>query len=115
MTKTTLLLSSVLLAFSLPVLAEEKKAPAKPDVVVPAGYPLTTCVVSDDKLGEMGKPIEYIHQEAGKPDRVMLLCCEHCIQDVKLDPAKYVKKLDDAAKGGAPAKAKDAPADHKHH
>lgn len=61
-----------------------------------ASYPLTTCVVTDEKLGEMGQPFEYVHREAGKPDRTILLCCKHCVKDFKKDPAKYLKILDDA-------------------
>jgi hypothetical protein len=63
-----------------------------------AAYPLTTCVVSGDKLeGEMGGPIDYVHKEAGKPDRLVEFCCKDCIKDFKKDPAQYLKKIDDAA------------------
>jgi hypothetical protein len=36
-------------------------------------YPLDVCVVSGDKLGDgdMGPPIDYIHKEEGKADRVV--------------------------------------------
>ena len=56
-------------------------------------YPLTTCVVSGDKLGEMGKP--YIYTYEGREVR---LCCKGCLTDFQKDPAKYLKKLDDAEK-----------------
>jgi len=56
-----------------------------------------TCVVSGDRLGEMGKPFEYTYKEAGKPDRVILLCCKDCVKDFEKEPAKYLKKLDEAA------------------
>ena len=64
-----------------------------------AEYPLTTCVVSEDKLedADMGPPIDYIHQEAGRPDRVVRLCCKACVRDFKKDPARYLKLIDDAA------------------
>lgn len=74
-----------------------------------ASYPLETCVVSGDKLegGKMGEPIDYIHKEEGMPNRLVRLCCKGCVRDFKSDPAKYLKKIDDAAaaksKGGAPA------------
>ena len=62
-----------------------------------AAYPLDTCVVSGDKLkGEMGGPIDYIHKEAGQPDRLVRFCCKDCVKDFKKDPAKYLKKIDDA-------------------
>ncbi len=62
-----------------------------------AAYPLDTCVVSGEKLGEMGAPIDYIHKEAGKPDRLVRFCCKMCIPKFKKDPAKYLKLIDEAA------------------
>lgn len=62
-----------------------------------ASYPLDTCVVSGEKLGEMGKPIDYIHKEEGKPDRLVRFCCKMCISKFKKDPAKYLKLIDEAA------------------
>lgn len=64
----------------------KKAAPAKP-------YPLQTCVVSGEKLGEMGKPFNYTHE-----GREVRLCCKSCLKDFKKDPAKYLKKLDEAEK-----------------
>jgi hypothetical protein len=60
----------------------EKKEAVKP-------YPLKTCIVSDDKLGEMGKPVvfEYNGQE-------IKLCCKDCRKDFDKDPATYLKKLE---------------------
>jgi hypothetical protein len=60
-------------------------------------YPLDTCVVSGEKLGGMGAPVDYIHQQEGQPDRVVRLCCKSCIPDFKKDPAKYLKLIDEAA------------------
>jgi hypothetical protein len=61
-------------------------------------YPLDTCVVSGEKLGgEMGAPVDYIYKEAGKPDRLVRLCCKMCIPKFKKDPAKYLKLIDEAA------------------
>jgi hypothetical protein len=79
----------------------EKKAPAAKEA-----YPLKTCVVSDEALGSMGEAIVYVHKEAGKPDRTVKFCCEGCIDDFKKEPAKYLKKLDDAAAAGEAAKKK---------
>ena len=61
-------------------------------------YPLDKCVVSDEKLGEMGKPYVFKHE-----GREVQLCCKDCLKDFKKDPAKYMKKLDEAE---AKAKAK---------
>lgn len=73
-----------------------------------AEYPLTTCMVSEDKLeeGDMGPPQDMVYRQAGQPDRLVRLCCNHCVRDFKKDPAKYLKMIDDAAA----AKAKAAPA-----
>ena len=62
-----------------------------------ASYPLKTCLVSDESLGSMGEAVGYVHREAGKPDRVVFVCCEGCIDDFKKEPAKFLKKVDDAA------------------
>jgi YHS domain-containing protein len=67
-------------------------APAKAPTTKPA-YPLTTCVVSGEKLGEMGKP--HVIQYEG---REVQFCCPNCEKEFKKDPAKYLKKIDDAAK-----------------
>lgn len=53
----------------------------------------------------MGDAIKYVHREAGKPDRLVLFCCEGCIEDFKGDPAKFLAKLDAAAKGRAGKKS----------
>jgi YHS domain-containing protein len=54
-------------------------------------YPLEKCVVSDEKLGEMGKPYVFKHE-----GREVQLCCKSCLKDFKKEPAKYLKKLDEA-------------------
>lgn len=101
----TLILSALLaLGLSAGLRAEDK--PAAP------AYPLTTCVVSDEPLGDMGKPIDYIHKEEGKPDRLVKFCCKMCVGKFKKDPAKYLAKLDAAPTAAAP-KA-DAHAGHAH-
>jgi hypothetical protein len=64
-----------------------------------AAYPLDTCVVADEKLDE--DAFDYVHKEAGKPDRLIRVCCEPCIDDFKKDPAAYLKKIDDAARAKA--------------
>jgi hypothetical protein len=62
-----------------------------------AHYPTNACIVSEDKLGEEGKPADFIYREAGKPDRLISFCCKDCAGDFRKDPAKYLKILDDAA------------------
>jgi hypothetical protein len=102
---SSLLLSATLLLAAAPVVAqaanEKKAAPQTESEIIGqarAEYPLNTCLVSDEDLGSMGEAVPYVHRVAGKPDRVVFLCCEGCIDDFKADPAKYLKKLDDARK-----------------
>ena len=70
-------------------------------------YPLTTCLVSDEKLGGHGDVVTYVHKEAGKPDRAIRLCCDGCIDDFKKEPVKFLAKLD-AAEAAAKARASKA-------
>jgi hypothetical protein len=102
----TFLCSAVLLVSAAAGFAasEAKNAPA-PKAAAKDTYPLKTCVVSDEALGSMGDYISYIHKEAGKPDREIRFCCDGCIDDFKKEPAKFLKKLDDAAKAQAQNKS----------
>jgi YHS domain-containing protein len=59
----------------------------------PKPYPLQTCVVSGEKLGEMGKPYVFEHE-----GREIKLCCKSCLKDFKKEPAKYLKKIEEAEK-----------------
>lgn len=99
--------------------AETPAVVAADSAAAVAAYPLTTCVISGDKLedGDMGPVINYVHKEEGKPDRLVRLCCKGCVKDFKKDPAKYLKKIDDAAaakaKGEKPA-GSDGHAGHSH-
>jgi len=70
-----------------------------------AEYPVTICVVSGDKLegGDMGKAQDFIYKQQDKPDRLVRFCCKDCEKDFNKEPAKYLKKIDDAAA----AKSKD--------
>jgi hypothetical protein len=83
-------LAGVAFALSLTVapagLAADAPAAAK-------SYPLTTCVVSGEKLGTMGKP--FVHTVEG---REVQFCCKACLKDFNKDTKKFLKKLDAAAK-----------------
>ena len=70
------------------------------------------CVTSGDKLGSMGKSPEYIYRVDGKPDRLLVFCCDGCEKDFMKEPAKYLAKIDAAAKvrGNSPTDA-----DHQKH
>jgi hypothetical protein len=90
------------------------EAPA-PEAAIP--YTRATCLVSGEALGEMGAPITYIHKEEGKPDRIVKFCCKTCVSKFKKAPAKYLAKLDQAAKPDAEkpeTPAADAHAGHAH-
>ena len=77
-------LAAVLAGFCvLGASADDKDAKVKP-------YTLKTCVVSDEKLGEMGKPYVFTHE-----GREIKLCCKNCLKDFKKDPKKYVKKIEE--------------------
>ncbi len=81
----TLTAAALVLGFTS-VRAADKKAEAKAKP-----YKLDVCIVSDEKLGEMGKPVvfEYKGQE-------IQLCCKSCRKDFDKEPAKFVKKLAEA-------------------
>lgn len=65
--------------------AAAAKKPAAP-------YPLDVCLVSDEKLGEHGKPFVFEHE-----GREIKLCCKMCLEDFQKDSAAHLKKLDAAA------------------
>ena len=56
-------------------------AKPKPDL-------LTTCPVSGEKLGEMGKPYVFVYK-----GQEIKLCCPNCKTDFDKDPAKYLAKI----------------------
>ena len=51
-------------------------------------YPLDYCLVSGDKIGEMGKPIVIVYH-----GQEIKFCCSDCPPQFKKDPEKYMKKL----------------------
>ena len=59
---------------------------------------LKTCIVSGDKLGEMGAPFVYKYK-----GREIKFCCKGCLKDFNKEPDKYIKKIEEAE-----AKAKQA-------
>ena len=82
-----------------------------------SAYPLKTCVVAGDDLGSMGEPDRQVNKEAGQPHREGRFCCTGGRKKFSKDPAKYLAKLDAAAKPAAEkpsAAAADAHAGHNH-
>ena len=51
-------------------------------------YLLDVCLVSGEKLGEMGAPIEMIYE-----GQQLKFCCKSCVPKFKNEPAKYLIKL----------------------
>ncbi len=60
---------------------DQKEAKAKP-------YPLNTCIVSGEKLGDMGETFTFVYQ-----GQEIKLCCKSCQKDFNKAPKKYLKKL----------------------
>lgn len=117
MNRSALLALIVLSAFSLRAAdhsghgATSKESAAAN--AVPANYPLTTCVVSDEELGSMGKPFEVIYKQSGKADRKVLLCCSNCEDGFLRDPAKFVALLDAAEKAASSHASEPGHTEHK--
>lgn len=134
------LLSAALLAAStsliaLPMLAADAPKPAdsaKQAPAEPAGklvaltpkdaewaaaarktYPLTVCLTSDEPLGSMGESAEYIYRVEGKPDRLVVFCCDGCNEDFLKEPAPYLAKLEAAKKAKEGAKKPEAHQGHR--
>jgi hypothetical protein len=107
----TLTLSGVLAMTSAAVAADQPNAPAKPAAAKPKPYPLKTCAVTDEKLGDMGKPYVFTHE-----GRELKLCCKSCLKKFNKEPQKYVKKIEAAEKKKtAPAAAKPSADPHAGH
>ena len=56
-------------------------------------YPLEKCVVSDEKLGSMGKPYVFTNE-----NQEVKLCCKDCLKEFKKEKAKYMAKIEKAEK-----------------
>jgi len=87
---TRSLIAAVLVAAPLAGFAADEK---KSDKAKPYPATLKTCVVSGEKLDSMGKPYVFIHE-----GQEIKMCCKSCLDDFKADPAKYIKKIEEAQK-----------------
>ena len=81
MKTTSLLIAAVLTLIGITFAAQ-------PDVNAVRPYPLQKCLVSDEALGSMGKPIRIVHQ-----GQEVKFCCKPCVRKFKKDPASYLAKL----------------------
>lgn len=84
--KTILIIA--ILAFVGLIASAQAADPPKP-------YPLQTCLVSGEKLGSMGKPFVFVYE-----GQEIKFCCAGCKKKFEADPAKYMKELEAAQKGG---------------
>ena len=104
------LLGSLLTAPLAALAADHQHGDAKAADAKAKPYPLKTCIVSGEKLGEMGKPYVFV-----KDGQEFKLCCKGCLKDFNKEPAKYIKKLADAQKSGKDAKPTAPAHDHSAH
>jgi hypothetical protein len=58
----------------------------------PTPYPLKTCVVSGETLGEMGAPIVFIYTNNGANQEIKF-CCPMCKGRFLKDADTYMKKI----------------------
>ena len=76
---------------------QDPAKPAAAPAVDPAvraqlpSYPLDTCVVSGEKLGGMGAPVEHVVS-----GRLVRLCCKGCAKELEKDPKAAIAKVDAA-------------------
>jgi hypothetical protein len=51
-------------------------------------YPSDICIVTDNKLGSMGKPVTIVHN-----GQEVKFCCKPCVAKFNRNPEKYLKKI----------------------
>jgi YHS domain-containing protein len=91
--KNIKLIAGMILTAALVVFAPSSRAEGTNAVATIKPDLLTTCPVSGDKLGaDMGKPYVMVYQ-----GQEVKLCCPMCKKDFDKDPAKYLKKIEEAA------------------
>jgi YHS domain-containing protein len=57
------------------------------------GFPLDTCIVSGEKFGGMGAPLDVV-----QGNRLFRFCCPGCPPQLRKDPAKWTAAFDAALK-----------------
>lgn len=81
LTTLAVAVAGMVMAFSSPLLAEDKPADD--------AYPLDYCLVSGQKLGSMGDPVQYDHH-----GREIKFCCSGSIDEFKKNSNTYLGILD---------------------
>ena len=83
-------MNTILIPIAIASLLVVSCKPAKTETAASASkpYPLETCLVSGEKLGEMGEPFVIDHK-----GQQIKFCCESCLPKFEKDPEKYLAKL----------------------
>ena len=89
--KLMTLLAAAIFSAGITTAAEPDKGTKREGV--PANYPLKKCVVSDEDLGSMGKPVKVTYEGTD-----VYLCCKSCTKDFNKEPAKFAKMVKDTEK-----------------
>jgi hypothetical protein len=77
---------NIIIAAALSACANHSQPVAKPANA--KAYPLTTCLVTDNRLGSMGTPVTLYHGT-----QEIKLCCKPCVRKFESQPEKYLGKL----------------------
>ena len=98
MKRTLLTIATLTLLVGSPALvrAADTNSPSSSTNATIKLYPLDYCLVSGDKIGDMGKPLVTVYH-----GQEIKFCCSDCPPKFKKDPEKYMKMLDEAEKKAA--------------
>ena len=53
-----------------------------------ASYPMKTCPISGEELGDMGEPLNMVHGT-----RLVRLCCKGCVKKFEADPSQAIEAI----------------------
>ena len=82
------------------ILAGSSLYAAEPaSAVKPFPESIKTCLISGEKLGDMGKPYVFVYE-----GQEVKLCCKDCLKKFDKEPAKYLAKINAAATAAPPPK-----------
>jgi transposase-like protein len=94
-------LLTLVISISTPAFGKDEETVSRSGKLTkPKPYVLSTCLVSDQKLGSMGAPYIHIHK-----DREIKFCCKGCLKDFNKQTAKHISKLEEAEKKAVKAYA----------
>jgi len=89
--------------------SQTQTPPAAQPAATAQAYPIDWCVVSGEKLGSMGDPVEKVYN-----DRTIKFCCAHCVETFEADQARYIARVDSAAAGQIMPPGQIEEHDHDH-